>query len=319
MSRANKFAANNRGQGAAKKQPGLSTELECFPMATVTKIAPKAQPAAGTVNWLNQCIERGKSEILTERAVVTPGLAAEVLRRNPDNRNISPTKAEHYARDMASGRWAENGETIIISSDGLLNDGQHRMQAVIDANAPVPFLFVFGVARDTRTTVDQGKARSAGDYLEMEGSQYARNAATTAKFVIAYERGGERNINQRRTVTNAEILERVRADTDIIASTAFAHRHLKDYRSLFSLTVMAACHYILADIHPAEAAAFLDSVATGENLKRGDPAFAVRQAFMTDKRERQEAMEIIFHGWNAFRQGRDLKQAKAYGTLPALV
>jgi hypothetical protein len=290
-----------------------------FPMATVTKIAPERQVPVATIDWLNRCIERGKSEIFTDRVYISPGVANAILERNPDNRNLSATKAEHYARDMAEGRWPENGETIIIARDGLLNDGQHRMQAVIDANLAIPFLFVFGVARESRTTVDQGKARGAGDYLSMDGIQYAKNAATAAKFIIAYERAEGRNIAQRSKITNAEIVARVKGDADMIASAAYAHKRLNEYRSLFSHTVMATCHYILSDIHKVEAEAFLEQVAVGENIKRGDPAFAVRQAFMGDKRERQDAMEIIFHGWNAYRQNRPLKLAKCYGTLPALV
>lgn len=288
-------------------------------MATVTKIDLQREVPFATINWLNRSIARGQTEVFTDRVYVSPGVANAILARNPDNRGLSVTKAEHYARDMAEGRWAENGETIIISQDGLLNDGQHRMQAVIDANLAVPFLFVFGVARSSRTTVDQGKARGAGDYLSMDGVQYAKNAATAAKFIIAYERTDGRNISQRSKITNAEIVARVKADDELIASAAYAHKRFTEYRSLFSHTVMATCHYILSDYHKAEAETFLEQVAVGENIKRGDPAFAVRQAFMGDKRERQDAMEIIFHGWNAYRQGRPLKLAKCYGTLPALV
>lgn len=315
---ARKTATINRGKGVAKKQPGLSTELEFFPMATVTKIAPKAQLDHATMNWLNMCLERGKSEEFTTRVLMTPGVANALLERNPDNRNVSPTKVGHYATDMAAGRWQENGETIIVSSDGLLNDGQHRMQAVIDSNAIVPFLFVFGVSRASRTTVDQGAARGASHYLSMLGIPYATNAATAAKFIMAYERSAGRNISARTELTNGEVCQRVIADDEIGKSAAFAYRNYKHYRTLFSHTVMTACHYILAEIHAADAETFLDEVAVGEGIKRGDPAFAVRQAFMNSKRERQDAMGTIFHGWNAYRQGRSLKAITAIN-LPALV
>ena len=165
---------------------------------------------SATIDWLQSSVERGRKEIFTDRATITPGMALAILERNPDNRNISPMKAEHYARDMASGNWVENGETIIISKDGLLNDGQHRLQAVIDSNSVVPFLFVFGVPRETRTTIDQGRARTAGDFLAMDGVHYAKNASTAAKFIIAYERAQGKNISQRPFITNAEIVARVK-------------------------------------------------------------------------------------------------------------
>lgn len=300
-----------------KRSTARANHTEYNTMAT--SIFQSKRPETATIAWLNNCIERGAKGIFTERAIIAPGVAAALLDRNVENRHISPTKAEHYALDMAAGRWVENGETIIVSSDGLLNDGQHRLQAVIDSNSVIPFLFVFGVPRETRTTVDQGRARSAGDYLAMDGVHYAKNASTAAKFIMAYERSNGKNISNRSKLTNSEIVARVKADPEIIESAAYAHKHLASYRSLLSHTVMAACHYILTEIDPADAAAYLEQIALGENIKRGDPAFAVRQAFFAEKRERQEAMEIIFHGWNAFRQSRSLKVAKSYGTLPALV
>lgn len=313
------WAANIWGRFAAlhhNSGPGMEGQST---MATLSKIAPKTQVDHATINWLDTCIARGKSEIFTARILINPGVAANLLERNPDNRGISPTKAEHYATDMAAGRWADNGETIIVSDCGLLNDGQHRMQAVIDSNSVLPFTFVFGVPRDTRLTVDQGRARTAGDYLGMSQTKYAVEAATATKWLIAYERSGGKGISLRSKVTNAEVIQRVRSDDDIVASAAYAVHHYPITRSLFSKTVMGVAHYILSEIHEGEAKVFLDSVALGENIKRGDPAFAVRQAFMAEKRERQDALEIIFHGWNAYRQGRPLKVAKCYGTLPALV
>lgn len=308
-------------KAASQPTSGPFTAKE-IPMASVATITPKKQPTAGTVNWFNECVERSHKEPFVTRAVISPGLASVILSMNPDNRNLSPVKAEHYASDMAHGRWADNGETIIISSDGQLNDGQHRMQALIDSNCSLPFFIAFGVTRESRTTVDQGKARSAGDYLAMDGIAYASNASTAAKFIIAYERSNGRNIALRSKLTNAEVVARVKADADIISAAAWGHKYYKHYRSLFSLTIMSACYYILSEIHPSDAEEYLSKVAMGENIKRKDAAFAVRQAFMRETTyERQEALEIIFHGWNKFRQGKDAVTISPSGNnvFPALV
>lgn len=284
-----------------------------------SKVAELFKPQAGTVNWLEKCIERGKREVFTEITTITPGLASELLKRNPDNRHIKPKKSQHFATDMLKGHWVFNGEPIIISQDGLLNDGQHRLNALIEANVTLPMIITFGVSRDSRTTIDQGSARTAGDYLAMDGYHYAKNAATASKFIIAFERSGGRNIAQRSEVTNAEVVARVKADDGITAAAIYAHKHLKDYRQLVSYSVMAACHYLLSEIHPGEAEAFLTQVCTGENIKRGDPAFAVRSAFLSEKRERGAAMEVIFHGWNKYRSGQALQLIRVNGSFPALV
>jgi hypothetical protein len=291
-------------------------------MATVLeRITPaKAKkPEAGTINWLNDCIERGKRERFTQEILVTPGLAAELLRRNPDNRSLKPTKIAHFASDMRAGRWAFNGETLKISKDGLLNDGQNRLTALIEANEVLPFLFVFGVERDSRRTLDQGTARSAGDYLQMGGCSYAKNAATTAKYVMAFERCDGRNLSPRNSITNAEVVARVEADDNIIHAAAYAHRHYKSYRHLVSHSMIATAHYLLSEINSGDAEEYLDQVCVGENIKRGDPAFAVREALARERLYREDALEIIFHGWNRFRSGQTLKLVKSNHSFPALV
>jgi hypothetical protein len=284
-------------------------------MATVAKLA---KPEAGTVHWLNECIERGKREVFSETIQMNPGLAAVLLQKNPDNRHLKPIKSDHFTRDMMAGRWVFNGEPIIVAKTGELNDGQHRLNALIDANITLPMVVTFGVSRESRVTVDQGSARSASDYLAMQGYHYANNASTAAKFIIAYERSGGRNLGERAKITNAEVVARVKTDEGIIASTAYAWKHYKEYRHLVSLTVMAACHYVLSAIHPDDAEAYLNQVCLGENIKRGDPAFAVRSAFLAEKRERQPAMEIIFHGWNKFRSGSAAQIIRVNNTFPAL-
>lgn len=275
--------------------------------------------AAGAPVWFYRCVDKSQDAVFTEMASLTPSLATELLKQNDGNRHLKPTKTLQYAADMASGRWAFNGEPIIISKDGKLNDGQHRASAVVESGITVPALFVFGVDRETRTTVDQGAARTAGDYLNMEGIAYANNAAVAAKFILAYERADGRGIMHRQHITNAEVIERVRNDEKLREAASYAHRHIKSYRHLVSHSVVATCWYILSQIHPEDAARYMDQVTFGESIRRGDPAFAVRQAFLTEKRERAAAMEIIFQGWNKFRAKQPLMIVRSRGAFPVLV
>jgi hypothetical protein len=291
-------------------------------MATVLeRITPakSKKPEAGTVHWFNECVQRSKGEVFSETITITPGLASEMLKRNPDNRHVKPVKAQHFASDMLNGRWAFNGEPIIVAKSGELNDGQHRLTALIEANTSLPFLVVFGIDRDSRTTIDQGSARTAGDYLAMEGFTYTALAATTARYIIAYERSGGRNLGPRTQITNSEVLSRVRGDNRIIESAAYAMRHIKGYKHLVAQSVIAAAHYLLTDIHPAEAEAYLDQVCLGENIRRGDPAFAVRSALIGERKYRSDALEIVFHGWNRFRSSQTLQIVRVNGSFPALV
>lgn len=281
---------------------------------------PKAKTQAGTVQWFNECVERGKRESFSESALVTPGLAAELLKRNPDNRNIRPTKVGHYATDMRAGKWAFNGEPIVISKEGLLNDGQHRLTAIIDANTPVTMLFVFGISREARLTVDQGAARGAGDYLGMSGIEYANHCSTIARLVLAIEREDGQRLYRESEVTNAEILQREQSDPAIAEAAHYASTVYRYSRSFVAPGVVGAAFYMLSQINPAQAREFMDRVCIGEGIRRTDPAFAVRDALMTLGRgQRGKKLEVIFRGWVKYRCNQPLKIAKALGSFPALV
>lgn len=287
-------------------------------MATIAKLPRTKQPDAGTVQWYRDCVERGKSGVFSEAVTVTPGLAQVILDTcNPNNRPVK-WKVSLYAADMIAGRWMFNGEPLLVSEDGLLNDGQHRLLAINEANTPQKMLFVFGLSRESRMTVDQGSARGAGDYIGMGGVKNANHMASIAKAVIGYETGDGVRLAIR-DITNGQIVARANTDTSIAAACDYAvsvYRHTKPFAAP---QVIGAAYYILDDIDAADAREYMDAVCLGEGLKRKDPAYAVREALMNAGRTSIQAkLEILFRGWNAYRAGRELKMAKVMGNLPAL-
>jgi len=283
-----------------------------------TQIFQPRTPDAGTVHWFKQCVERSHIEDFTDKVTVTPGLANCILQNNPNNRNLSEKKVREYASDMAGGRWVYNMEPIIIAVSGELNDGQHRLQAIIESNIPQTFLIAFGASRESRTTLDQGQGRTAGHYLAMQGVESGKACASIANSVIGLETSGGKNI--RSGATHAEIVERVKADQDIRSAAHFANTVARYARGLLTPSQIGTCHYMFGKHDVADAERYLTQVCVGENIKRGDPAFAVRQALGSMEREgRLDRIELAFRGWVAFRQGRKLTLAKVLGTLPALI
>jgi hypothetical protein len=277
-------------------------------------------PVAGTVHWLNECIARGEQEVFSETVTITPGLASIILAKNDHNRNIRPAKLAQFAADMRKGRWAFNGEPIIMAKSGELNDGQHRLSALVDANLTLPIVIVFGVERDTRTTVDQGAARKASDYLHMEGEKNSATLAGLVRLSIAYERSGYDSIMNSNLVTNAEVLARARHDNLAREAAEFANNVARTASAFASPSVVGFCYYTFAGESSVEAKDYMTQVCAGEGLKRSDPAYAVRERLLNlGQRNREMRTEIIFRGWNAFRRGGTLTIAKVLGNLPALV
>lgn len=290
-------------------------------MATVAKHLMEAGKGfpAGTVHWFNQCVERGKGEVFSEGTTLTPGLASVLLERNPDNRNIRQTKVLQYEADMRADRWAFNGEPIIISKDGLINDGQHRLRAMVEANYTAPMLFVFGVERDTRLTVDQGAARTAADYLGMEGMENSAATAGIARIIIAVERERGARLYREKEVTATQVRLRAERDSKIGDAARYAMSVHKYTKSFCPPSVIGSAFYMLSDVCPADAKQFMDRVCMGDGLSRDTPAYAVRDALLSLGRStRGPKLEIIFRGWVKHRAGEPLKQAKVLGHFPEL-
>lgn len=302
------FAANHNSR------PGVNS------MATVAKIAPKAKSETGTVQWFRDHIELGKTVPHAEVGELTPGLAGVILANNPDNRNITQVKLRHYVSAMRKGLWPLNGETIIFSKEGMLNDGQHRCLAVIEANVTVPATFFFGADRDTRTTVDMGAARTAAHLLGMEGLTNSALRGAIARWLLAYEDGDGKTVGNVNSYSSFDNYQRARNDVAIGEAASFLGSHLTQMKMIgLQPAVAGAALYIFRNICEQDADAFLTRVIVGENIARGDPAFAARSRLMSMARNPAGRFEVLLRGWNAHRQGRKIMSITTNGILPELV
>lgn len=272
-------------------------------------------------DWFDAAVSKGLGKPYATVVHVTPALANFILNYNPSNRNIKETKLSHYASDMKDGKWTFNGESVIISNTGQVNDGQHRMLAVIKSGVSCDFMFVFGVSRESRMTVDQGAARGAGDYLSMDGVKNGNVAASVARIVMAYEKQKGRNIGSAKEFTNSQICERVHNDPAMVKAAAFGASTAKYAYGVLAPSLSGALYYILSKKDATDAEGYLNGLCMGEGISRGDPAHAARSALAKMDRACGTAkrIEMALHGWNAYRRGRRLTIVKSLGNFPPLV
>lgn len=281
----------------------------------------KESKKPASISWFQQCVHRSRNEVFTEVKTITPQMAEVMLLNNPDNRKIREYKLMQMVHDMRDGRWSFNGEPIIVAKTGELNDGQHRLKAVVASGKSVPMLFVFGVDRDTRTTVDQGAPRNAGDYLGMEGVPNAVQMAALARQLIAYEQA-DRNLGRTNNISAAETLNRIAKDNRLITAAAkYGINSARKVRGIANVTTVGFCYYLFANIDFQDCVAFMNQFVTGEELHTGDPALTARNRLMqlTGRRGRLIEAEIIFRAWNAYRERRQMKWIPIRGQLPELV
>jgi hypothetical protein len=76
--------------------------------------------------------------------VLTPEIAEFLIGRNTSNRQVNKPTLERYVRDIKAG-WKHNGDTIKISIDVILLDGQHRCLAVIETGISIEAAISYGL------------------------------------------------------------------------------------------------------------------------------------------------------------------------------
>ena len=113
---------------------------------------------------------------------ITPEMAAEYLEFNVINRPLNKKHVDFLARQMKNGEWKLNGEAICFEGQALVN-GQHRLNAVIQAGIPVSFLVVRGCEKDSFITYDSGRNRSNSDVFNLENIP---NASKVSSIVTKY-------------------------------------------------------------------------------------------------------------------------------------
>lgn len=307
LSRWNEFLS---GLGTRSNETGGHAEVSRpHQGATMLNVldAPSRRKAISAADWLDEQLRMAESRVVTRVVELTPELAQALLDRNPQNRKLSlKVTVAKYARDMANGTWAFNGEPIIIAKTGELNDGQHRCHAVIESNVTVPVVLVIGTERESRLTVDQGKTRMAGDYLGMEGYTDSIALAAAAKYAWQHQELGRVSHQALYSPTKGEIVALVDATPELAASLRAIPK--KGVDMVGGRSILAFLHWLFATRSGDTGAAddFMDGLITGINLSADSPILYTRNRLSTNKGRLRpnEKAELIIRAWNAWRRGQ---------------
>lgn len=94
---------------------------------------------------------------------VTPEMAKGYLLKNTDNRNKRGWWVSGLANMIKRGEWIPTHQGVAFSQSGKLLDGQHRLEAIIEANVPVQMMVTTGVRDDAYKVLDNGIKRTLSD------------------------------------------------------------------------------------------------------------------------------------------------------------
>jgi hypothetical protein len=242
--------------------------------------------------------------------IIDVAYAKQLLEQNPHNRPISAATVRRYASDMKAGRWNNNGQGIVLTPEGKLLDGQHRMAAIVEAQTPIGMLVVRGVPQDTFVTMDSGKPRSMGDVLAIEGYVHTNTLAGIARASYGYVAGA----SVRYPATKATLEAFIRAHPYMQDVARYiGNRPMKLPRSPLGAVLFLGNERRSLD---GEVADFVDGLITGEGLFKGDARLTLREWFAAQRMKERgrltsETMFAAFaRAWNAFASGKELAVLK---------
>lgn len=256
---------------------------------------------------------------------ITPAKAREYYNTSQGEgkrfRPISQQYVHSYADTMKKGRWMENGEPIVFDSNGDLANGCHRMLAVEEAGIPVRFLVVRGVDPEAFTTYDNGRHRTVGQLLCMQG---VKNYNLVGSIVLANERlikfgrlvENNSSANQRKgKASNDDNYQNYRRDPSGFDETATYIVKLMSRVRILSGSWAGGIFYYLThtggyrkeEVEPFFEALFstdTSEIAAADMLRK-----RITNAALSGQKLKAEMLFALFvKAWNAFITGRELKK-----------
>ncbi|MDR3515057.1 MAG: hypothetical protein P4M00_04515 [Azospirillaceae bacterium] len=216
---------------------------------------------------------------------------AQALRaRNENNRNLRVVAKERYRRDILAGDFESlNGETIKIAKDGRLLDGQHRVEAIIEADRRLPFLVMQGLDANVFQVLDRGRRRAFSEIAAAEGVSSAVTVASAVRMLWFLQQWERDQTAVRRLKdyqpSNRELAETFAAHPEIATATRLNYA----LRPLLAPSAATVLEYLIVRDDAAKGSEFLKKLSLGDELAANNPILVVRNLLFELQLEKDRA------------------------------
>lgn len=254
-----------------------------------------------------------------ELTKITPKQAKQMLANNVGNRRLDPKRVKRYASEMLRGQWKMTGDTIKLSSDGRVLDGQHRLAAIVEAGSPVTVAVASGVNADVFDVLDSGKSRTSGDVLKIAGIKSASVTATVARMLILLNAGIDPNDSHAGScVSKTDILE-FAVKNEVALLDAVQRGNILYNRVGGNWSAWSTFCFATSAVDSDGLIEFVEGVVTGAGLTPGDPRLGLRN-YLAQRKPTDRVMSATTYqrAYNAWAQNRRMTRMKAVepGELP---
>ena len=245
---------------------------------------------------------------------IYPETAKEMLKCNVRNR---PMKRQTIDMAINNGEWSLNGATIVFDDNGMLLDGQNRLENIVKSGKPIDTLVVRGVKSHSQFTMDSGVKRSLGDHIAMLGYKDSSKLGQATQRMMLYNEYGlesslaSRGLKNYTTIPSA-LQYFVEHDEDIIALKKRAHNVESKYHGLSFGTVIVLMLDIEKDNEPEDVKSFFDQI---RGIEPPCPVVLKLKQKLVDNGQKisrgkegasdKKLAAYFVKAWNAFLRGDD--------------
>jgi len=216
-----------------------------------------------------------KSEVVT----ITPEIAKLWLKiYNKRNRKLNKRRVNKYIRDMQSGLWVFNGESIKISDENILLDGQHRLEAIAQSGISIESVVITNVPaiKGVFESIDAGMPRSARDAMMLAGMPHSCLIPAIIRTVANY--GWDKTWD--RLMSNIEVKSIIDRDYNSWVNAAEAGEAMK---ATVLPSVWGSFYYMASKQYPESIKVFHSMIHKMTNIGDGSPVIALNKALMQFK------------------------------------
>lgn len=250
-----------------------------------------------------------KAEKFSAAAVkVTPDVARQFLGANTANRPLRREYVRELADHMRKGEWKLNGESIKFAANGVLLDGQHRLNAIIESRVAVDMVVVRGLESDVFVTIDMNRKRTAADALAIAGVPNEKLIAAAVRLILIL---ADEKQDFHFAYSPTEIMEWTQAYAEelhrwIQVARVLARAHLLDP------SIVVGLSYYFSQKDPEMTRRFWARLSDGMGLTNDDSVYILRDmltrnATSVAKVPRPFVVAMVIRAWNRWRRGAKVK------------
>jgi hypothetical protein len=244
------------------------------------------------------------SKVETRWVLVTPDMAELYLVANTENRMLRPKHIDRIASDMKKDRFLTTHQGIAFDEDGVMIDGQHRCQAIVDSGKGQWMLITSGLPSHAKRVVDGGAKRAAHDFMP---GKFKSLRSASIRIMLGIERcefifTAQKLASEMQQVTASEIQEDWDNYSNIEQLASLASESARSVATCGPAAMLAS-----GLCFPGTAEEFLNGVWHMTGLEPGDPRLALLKFRGGPKRlQSSTAAFVAIKAAKAFSEGKQM-------------